>query len=238
MTLTGVAARAIRGEPIAAALAAFLDAFFGADPEERQTMIGDVPSPLGDARRDVRVGAAGQDLALLWGLEVPCWTRDPVRFPGADRAPVAFGAPTPGSDPGLVPPAFARRRVAGRGEPLMGDRPPPELDGFLLTPVGAPPGRPDLRLHARRGAYRQGADPAYASVVVTVPRPGGIGRRYALVSLGPPVRKLLGMPLPSGASAAVAAFVERHRTALLGHWAGATDSIGPMRALDDEAGVG
>jgi hypothetical protein len=151
----------------------------------------------------------GEHLALLWGLEVPIGdgsrtasfprNMSPRHWPADARLRPPLGSP------GL--------RAAPHRRPGLGGRQPPKLNAFLLTPVGAPSGQPNLRLHARRGAYSEGADPVYASIVVTTPRSGGIGRLYALVSLGAPVLKLFRMWLAEVRSGAVAELVGRHPSA-------------------------
>jgi hypothetical protein len=215
MTLADAVARALDGDaPFEAALDAFLDGFFDADPDDRQALIGDEPPPTGDARRDAFLAACAEHLAWTWGLDRPCWTEAVGRL-GAIRA-AAKGAAAAGDSPY----AFARRGLTVAAEPLLGNRRPPDPDGFLLTPVGAPPGRPHLRLHAREGGYGGGAPDAYASLLAARSRRGGIGRDYALVSVLPPVRRLLGTTLTDQEVAAVAEFVGRHRAALLAHWRG------------------
>ena len=76
------------------------------------------------------------------------------------------------------------------------------------------------RSHAREGGYGGGAPDAYASVLIARPRGGGIGRGYALVSVLPPARHLLGMALTDDEFTAVCEFIRRHRAALLAHWRG------------------
>jgi hypothetical protein len=227
ITLADVVARTLDGgTAFEAALDACLDGFCDADPDDRQALIDGEPTTTGDARRDAFLAACAEHLAWTWGLDRPGWTEAAGRCGGGIEGAAGGAAMTDDS-----PYAFARRGLSVPREPLLGHRRPPEPDGFLLTRLGAPPGRPSLRVHAREGGYGGGAPDAYASILVARPRGGGIGRDYALVSVLPPVRHLLGMTLTNVESTAVAAFVERHRAALFEHWRGG-DSFGLLRCID------
>jgi len=78
-TLAEVAAKVNAGAAFGPALSEFLDEFYG-HPERRQAMIADDPAPLADNREHAMLGAVGEHLARRWGLAVPAWTNDTMRF--------------------------------------------------------------------------------------------------------------------------------------------------------------
>lgn len=108
-------------------LAEMLDTFYLAEnPEERQTCLDPVPCSTGDARLDAWIGAAGEHLAMRWGLRIPSWVSRDIHF--------ALGEPVfEPANPRVAsilfvesPPAFRRRNLFVLAEPLTRARFPAE----------------------------------------------------------------------------------------------------------------
>jgi hypothetical protein len=99
---------------------AFREVFYLAtDRDAQQAMLDPVPDPTGNARDDAWLGATGEHLAQRWGLEFPSWTQDPA-FMG-EAAPSFWPFDPRVRDIQLIetPPAFRRRLLFSRAEPLL-----------------------------------------------------------------------------------------------------------------------
>ncbi len=108
------------GELFPLASLAFREAFYlvsGRDAQ--QAMLDPVPNPTGNARDDAWIGATGEHLAQRWDLKVPSWTQDPA-FMG-EAAPSFWPYDPRARDIQLIetPPAFRRRLLFSRAEPLL-----------------------------------------------------------------------------------------------------------------------
>jgi len=128
------------GFDYAMALDEFCDEFYLDHPDKAapQRRIDPAPDPVGDPLADAWVGAAGEHLALRWGLRVPAWTGRTVHF--------ALDAPhfLPASKAlrGVVivesPPAFRSRLIFTRAEPLARARFPRDVPRAAV-PLASPP---------------------------------------------------------------------------------------------------
>lgn len=60
----------------------FLDTFYGADgdPSRQAAFIRDEPGMIGNAHADAFLGGVGEHLARRWGLPIPAWVRNEVRY--------------------------------------------------------------------------------------------------------------------------------------------------------------
>jgi hypothetical protein len=99
----------------------FLDEFYLADTDlkTQQGMIDQAPEVTGDAFVDAYYAAAGEHLALRWGLGVPAWTLELERA-GSDHP--AFVPNIATIKPILLveaPYAFRRRNIFTGREPLQ-----------------------------------------------------------------------------------------------------------------------
>lgn len=126
-TLRAAFASADAGTPLWAAMAGFLDGFYGeAAPQRRLAMLADEPAPTGDPRRDALAGAVAEYLAKRYRLPaVPEWTGAPCRA----LAEPWFTAeqPTPGLRAYLAwasPAEFRWRNIYTEAEPLRRARMP------------------------------------------------------------------------------------------------------------------
>src|SRR5580704_230573 len=74
-------ARANRSD-FAMALDEFVDEFYLDHPDKaaQQVRLDPFPEPVGDPLADAWIGAAGEHLALRWGLRAPDWTQRAVHF--------------------------------------------------------------------------------------------------------------------------------------------------------------
>ena len=74
-------ARANRSD-FAMALDEFVDEFYLDHPDKaaQQVRLDPIPEPVGDPLADAWIGAAGEHLALRWGLRTPDWTQRAVHF--------------------------------------------------------------------------------------------------------------------------------------------------------------
>ena len=121
-TLAEVAVKVSAGAAFGPTLSEFLDEFYG-HPERRQAMITDEPPPLADDREHAMLGAVGEHLARRWGLAVPTWTDDTMRFLHAPY----FTTPIENLKAMLLvqsPQAFRRRLIFTEAEPLRRARMP------------------------------------------------------------------------------------------------------------------
>jgi hypothetical protein len=145
-------ARANRSD-FATALDEFVDEFYLDYPDKaaQQARLDPVPEPVGDPLADAWIGAAGEHLALRWGLRTPDWTQRAAHF--ALEEPHFL--PDARALRGLIivesPPAFRARLIFTRAEPLARARfprkvpraqvplawPPPE-EGALSPPGNGP----------------------------------------------------------------------------------------------------
>jgi hypothetical protein len=109
-----------RPEDFAMVLDEFMDEFYLDHPDKaaQQRRLDPVPDPVGDARIDAWIGAAGEHLAQRWGLAVPAWTQRAAHF--ALQKPVFH--PDSRALRGVLivesPPAFRSRLIFTRAEPL------------------------------------------------------------------------------------------------------------------------
>jgi hypothetical protein len=86
-------------------------------------MIDDEPALLADAREHAMLGAVGEHLARRWGLAVPTWTDDALRFLHEPY----FTTPIENLKAMLLaqsPRAFRRRLIFTEAEPLRRARMP------------------------------------------------------------------------------------------------------------------
>jgi len=121
-TLAAVAAKVNAGAAFGPTLSEFLDEFYG-HPERRQAMIADEPARLADDREHAMLGAVGEHLARRWGLAVPAWTNDEMRFLHEPY----FTSPIENLKAMLLtqsPQAFRRRMIFTEAEPLRRARMP------------------------------------------------------------------------------------------------------------------
>ena len=74
-------ARANRSD-FALALDEFVDEFYLDHPDKaaQQARLDPIPEPVDDPLADAWIGAAGEHLALRWGLRTPDWTQRAVHF--------------------------------------------------------------------------------------------------------------------------------------------------------------
>ena len=89
-------------------------------------MIADEPAPLADGREHALLGAIGEHLARRWGLAVPAWTNDKMRFLHEPY----FTTPIENLKAMLLaqsPQAFRRRLIFTEAEPLRRARMPRAL---------------------------------------------------------------------------------------------------------------
>jgi hypothetical protein len=125
-SLAEVSDRHRAGQDFSVALREFLDEFYLANRDERQTMLEVEPAVIGDARKDAYLGAVAEHLAQRWNLDrIPKWTLGAVRFldwPWFDE---------PFNSPKLrmillmeSPVAFRRRQIFTEAEPLRRARMP------------------------------------------------------------------------------------------------------------------
>ncbi len=104
----------------AMALDEFVDEFYLDHPDKvaQQARLDPIPEPVGDPLADAWIGAAGEHLALRWGLRIPDWTQRAAHF--ALEQPHFL--PDARSMRGLIivesPPAFRARLIFTRAEPL------------------------------------------------------------------------------------------------------------------------
>jgi hypothetical protein len=91
-----------------------------------------------------------------------------------------------------------------------------ELDGFLLAPLGHL--GTSLRIAAVRGGYAGELDPV--DLVLVIRRGAEIG--FATL---PPKIEVHGLQIGQAERDLLAAFMVRHRVALLAHWTGEIDSM-------------
>lgn len=108
-------------------LAELLDRFYLAeDAEERQSCLDPEPASTGDARLDAWIGAAGEHLAMRWGLRIPPWVHRDMHF-GLERPVFEPANPRVASVLFVEsPPAFRRRNLFVMAEPLTRARFPAE----------------------------------------------------------------------------------------------------------------
>jgi hypothetical protein len=121
-TLAEVAAKVDAGAAFGPTLSEFLDEFY-VHPERRQAMIADEPRPLADECEHAMLGAVGEHLARRWGLAVPAWTNDKMRFLHEPY----FTSPIENLKAMLLaqsPQAFRRRMIFTEAEPLRRARMP------------------------------------------------------------------------------------------------------------------
>lgn len=80
-TLAGVARQVLGGEDFRFAVREFIDEF-GLRPDDRSRAeaIAEGPMPTGDSRYDAYLGALGEHLSLVHGLDRPAWCVEPGRF--------------------------------------------------------------------------------------------------------------------------------------------------------------
>ena len=133
------------GFDYAMALDEFCDEFYLDHPNKaaQQHRIDPVPEPVGDPLADAWIGAAGEHLALRWGLRVPAWAHRAVHF--------ALDVPhfLPASKPlrGIVivesPPAFRSRLIFTRAEPLERARFPRDVPRAAVPLPWPPPEEAD-----------------------------------------------------------------------------------------------
>ena len=99
------------------AVSEFLDEFYICRPIERQRMIAEEPRLTGVAFQDAYIGAVGEHLARRWGLEIPAWTNDSLRFLHEPSFPeyLELAKPVFLRD---SPIAFRRRLIFTEAEPL------------------------------------------------------------------------------------------------------------------------
>jgi hypothetical protein len=102
-------------------LTAFLDTFYldGNDVAARQARLDPEPEPTPFPEINAWLGAVGEHLAQRWDLEVPRWP-EKQEFMGTGRP--RFYPADPDLRPILIvesPPAFRRRLLFTRVEPLM-----------------------------------------------------------------------------------------------------------------------
>jgi hypothetical protein len=117
--------RIIQGYDFFHATNEFLDEFYFARPEERQRMIAEEPTLIGEAFQDAYVGAMGEHLARRWGLALPDWVEDQRRFLDAPHFPPYSEL----AKPYFLrdsPIAFRRRLIFTEAEPLRRARFPRE----------------------------------------------------------------------------------------------------------------
>ncbi len=80
-TLANVSTRTRSGEEFRYAVREFLDEFaLRPDDRSRTEAIAGRPDSTGDARYDAYLGALGEHLAAVHGLERPAWAIEPSRF--------------------------------------------------------------------------------------------------------------------------------------------------------------
>jgi hypothetical protein len=115
----------------------FCDEFYLDHPDKsaQQRRINPVPEPVGDPLADAWIGAAGEHLAMRWGLQVPAWTYRATHF-ALDEP---HFLPPSKAMRGIVivesPPAFRSRLIFTRAEPLARARFP---TGVLRATVPLP----------------------------------------------------------------------------------------------------
>lgn len=80
-TLAGIPERVRDGEELRYAVREFLDEFaLRPDDRSRAEAIAGRPDSTGDTRYDAYLGALGEHLAAVHGLERPAWVIEPSRF--------------------------------------------------------------------------------------------------------------------------------------------------------------
>jgi hypothetical protein len=107
------------GFDYAMALDEFCDEFYLDHPDKaaQQHRIDPVPEPVGDPLADAWIGAAGEHLALRWGLRVPAWT---LRVCHSALEQPHFLPPSKALRGVVIvesPPAFPSRLIFTRAEP-------------------------------------------------------------------------------------------------------------------------
>ena len=129
-TLAAVATTRLEGQPLAAALAEFLDVFYPRLANgDADALIAAEPPALPDPIEHALLGAVAEHLARRWQLPIPAWTDNPSRF--LDRP--YFTTPLEDLKALLIaesPLAFRRRLIFTEAEPLRrarwpADRPTP-----------------------------------------------------------------------------------------------------------------
>jgi hypothetical protein len=80
LSLKEAASRIVDGINPLIAINEFLDEFYLAEDEDRQSKIEKEPGFTGLPREDAYFGAVAEHLARRWGLAIPSWTEDPRRF--------------------------------------------------------------------------------------------------------------------------------------------------------------
>src|SRR5713101_3729617 len=148
-------ARIARARPadFAMALDEFVDEFYLDHPDKaaQQRRLDPVPEPVGDPLIDAWIGAAGEHLALRWGLRTPAWTQRPEHF--ALEEPTFL--PDSRALRGVVivesPPAFRSRLLFTRVEPLARARFPAGVArAQIALEWPAPAARADINVTRRR----------------------------------------------------------------------------------------
>ena len=113
------------GRDLGVALNEFLDEFYMASTDARQTMISEEPPMLGDAHLDAFIGAVGEHLARRWRLaHAPQWAADKRRFLDWPWFPDGESAKLRRILLMESPIAFRRRQIFTEAEPLRRARMP------------------------------------------------------------------------------------------------------------------
>jgi hypothetical protein len=119
----------------------FVDEFYLDHPDKaaQQARLDRIPGPIGDPLADAWIGAAGEHLALRWGLRIPDWTQRAAHF--ALEEPHFL--PDARALGGLIivesPPAFRARLIFTRAEPLARARFPRDVPRAQVPLAWPPP---------------------------------------------------------------------------------------------------